>query len=77
MWRVATNIINKRLRTAYNGWFTSLRVERGAKNPLTVQNYDFTKCDKIIVLGLRTRTSGDLYEHGNERSHFEKGGEFI
>jgi len=32
IWRVAVNILNKHLRTANKGWFSSFGVGRGANN---------------------------------------------
>ena len=32
IWRIAVNILNKQLRTADNGWSSSLGVGRGASN---------------------------------------------
>jgi hypothetical protein len=48
IWRVAANILNKQLRTADNGWSSSLGVGRGANNssPLKrifVMKYSHTK----------------------------------
>jgi len=36
IWRAAANIFNKS-RTAGKGWFSSLGIGRGAKNPLTLK----------------------------------------
>ena len=49
IWRVASNILNKQLQTAYKGWSFSLSVVGGTNNPV---------CKKLLCYETFTIASG-------------------
>jgi hypothetical protein len=52
MWRVAANILNKQLRTADEGWFSSLGFGRGVNNASQKKNTVLRNVHNCLRIGL-------------------------
>jgi hypothetical protein len=59
IWRAAVNKLNKQLRTAEEGWSSSLGVGRGA-NKMHVQNYPFGYGQVAGTCGYGEELSGSI-----------------
>jgi hypothetical protein len=51
IWRVTTNILNKHLRKADDGWSSSLDIERGSNNSSAQQTISLRNITQDLEIG--------------------------